>query len=90
MQSSPAVPAWESDDVNQLSPMRRAIGLVLMFIGMTWLFIGTGMFGSSFLSGQTWFAIVGGVIAVIGLWVLTRKPKPPPDAAPPSEASPPA
>ncbi len=78
--------------MSQLSPMRRAVGLVLMFVGMTWFFIGVGMFGKSFLSGQTWFAVVGGVIAVIGLWVLTRKPKPPagepPVAEPPSDAAP--
>ena len=62
--------------VQQISPLRRAIGLVLMFIGMTWLFIGLGMLGESFLSGQTWFAVVGGATAVIGLWIVTRKPKP--------------
>ena len=47
-----------------------------MFIGMTWLFIGLGMLGESFLSGQTWFAVVGGATAVIGLWIVTRRPKP--------------
>ena len=62
--------------VNQVSPLRRAIGLVLMFVGMTWLFIGLGMLGESFMSGQTWFAVVGGAIAVLGLWIVTRKPKP--------------
>ena len=80
MSDGPAVPEARRRAtvviVNQISPLRRAIGLVLMFIGMTWLFIGLGMLGDSFLSGQTWFAVVGGAIAIVGLWIVTRKPKP--------------
>ena len=55
----------------RLSPMRRAIGLVLMFIGVSWAMLGSGLIQGSVMSGQTIWAIIGGAIAIGGLAVLT-------------------
>jgi len=57
----------------RLSPMRRAIGLVLIMIGITWLLLGAGVLQGSVMSGQTAWAVVGGVIAVVGIGVLTLR-----------------
>lgn len=55
----------------RLSPMRRAIGLVLMFIGVSWAMLGSGLIQGSVMSGQTVWAFVGGALAIGGLAVLT-------------------
>jgi len=59
--------------MRRLSPMRRAIGLVLVMIGMTWLLLGAGVLEGSVMSGQTAWAVVGGIIAVVGIGVLTLR-----------------
>lgn len=63
--------------MNQISPLRRAVGLMLTFVGFFWVLIGGGVLQESSFSGQTWLAVVGGVLAVAGVWITTRKPKPP-------------
>lgn len=54
----------------KISPMRRALGLVLFMIGVVWFFIGTNLISDSQWSGQMWLAAVGATIAVAGLAVL--------------------
>jgi hypothetical protein len=51
--------------------MRRAIGLVMMFIGVSWAMLGSGLIEGSVMSGQTIWAFVGGALAIGGLAVLT-------------------
>lgn len=73
--------------MRSLSPLRRAIGLVLLMIGFTWLLLGAGVLQGSVMTGRVEWAVVGGVIAVIGIGVLTlkTKPKPTADQPPPRE-----
>lgn len=61
-----------------MSPLRRAVGLVLIMIGAVWFMLGSGMLGGSFMTGQTIWAIVGAMVAIVGLWVVTRRPSAPP------------
>lgn len=63
----------------RLSPMRRAIGLVMMFIGVSWALLGGGMIQGSVISGQTIWVFVGIALAVGGLAVLTVRTGKKPD-----------
>lgn len=63
-----------------MSPLRRAVGLVLIMIGAVWFMLGSGMLGGSVMTGQTVWAIVGAMIAIVGLWIVTRRPAPTPPA----------
>lgn len=69
-----------------MSPLRRTVGLVLIMIGAVWFMLGTGMLGGSVMTGQTVWAIIGAGIAIVGLWIVTRRP--PPKDAPPKDALP--
>lgn len=42
------------------------LGVVLVLIGLLWLFQGLGTIGGSGMSGNTLWAVVGPVVAVIG------------------------
>ena len=73
--------------MTKLSPMRRAVGLVMLMIGVVWFLIGVGMISGSQFSGSTPTAVVGAAVAIGGVFVLTWKvPAPgkrdrqPPDA----------
>ena len=60
----------------RLSPMRRAIGIVLVLIGGTWGLLGLGVIGGSVASGNIWFAIAGAVVLIGGVAVLTVRVPP--------------
>ena len=61
--------------MRHLSPMRRAIGAVLVMIGVTWFALGAGFIEGSVMSGQVIWAIMGVASAISGGYVLTRRPK---------------
>ena len=56
----------------RMSPMPRAIGLVLAFVGIVYVVMGLGIAGDSQYSGNMAFAIGGAVSAVVGLLILRR------------------
>ncbi len=57
---------------------RLAIAAVLLVVGVLWIGQGTGTVGGSAMSGQSMWALVGGVLVagalVIGLLELIRRP----------------
>ena len=58
--------------------MRNALrfgGIVLVAVGTVWVLQGMGFVGGSFMSGQTRWAIIGAVTALIGarLWIRSRQ-----------------
>lgn len=61
--------------MTNISPMRWAIGGVMMMIGIVWFSLGAGLVQGSVLTGQTIWAVIGGILTIAGLWILTRKPK---------------
>lgn len=61
--------------MKNLTPMRRAVGAVLVMIGATWLALGTGFIQGSVMSGQIFWAFMGVAMAIGGGYVLTRRPK---------------
>jgi FtsH-binding integral membrane protein len=65
----------------EIQAMRRTrlfVALILLLIGAAWVGQGTGAVAGSAMSGQSMWAIVGGVFVVAGLALglreLTRKP----------------
>ena len=63
---------WQGPSMKHLSPMRRAVGIVLIMIGLTWLALGSGFLGGSVMSGQVIWAVVGVAVAISGGYVLYR------------------
>ena len=61
--------------MRHLSPMRRAIGAVLIMIGATWTALGAGLIQGSVMSGQVVWAVIGVALTMSGVFVLYRRPK---------------
>jgi hypothetical protein len=47
-------------------------GVVLILIGLVWTLQGLGMIGGSVMSGVTLWAIVGPIVALVGIYLLWR------------------
>lgn len=74
--------------MTKISPMRRAVGLVLIFIGLMWFLIGVNIIGGSQFSGSIPFAIAGAVIASGGVVVLQYGVKRRPTTSDPTTSAP--
>ncbi|WP_329136688.1 hypothetical protein OG552_25420 [Streptomyces sp. NBC_01476] len=49
----------------------RAIGgVVLVVLGAVWIAQGSGAMGGSSMSGHGQYAVLGAVVALVGLWLL--------------------
>lgn len=55
-----------------MSPLPRAIGVVLIVVGGVWLLQGFGMVQGSVMSGNTWWGLLGIGFVVAGVVVLQR------------------
>lgn len=64
----PAFP-WVSGDTLDSVSRRLAIGLgaLLVVVGVVWTLQGLGYLGGSVMSGVTFWAVVGPVVALLGL-----------------------
>lgn len=49
--------------------LAMGLGAVLVVIGVVWTFQGLGYLGGSVMSGVTFWAVVGPVVALVGLLV---------------------
>jgi len=47
-------------------------GVVLIFVGVLWTLQGVGVVGGSVMSGVTLWAIVGPIVALVGVFLLWR------------------
>jgi hypothetical protein len=56
----------------RMSPLPRAIGIVLIVVGGVWILQGVGVAEGSVMSGNSWWAVLGVVFAVAGFEVLRR------------------
>jgi drug/metabolite transporter (DMT)-like permease len=63
---------WQGRIMKHLSPMRRAIGIVLIMVGVTWFALGAGFIEGSVMSGQLLSAVMGVALAIGGGFVLYR------------------
>lgn len=58
------------------SPLRRAVGTVLLMIGIVWFLLAVGFLGESFMRGSIFWGIVGMIVGNAGAVLLFYKPKP--------------
>lgn len=49
-----------------------ALGVVMVLVGLVWTGQGIGWIGGSFMTGEPLWALVGPVVAVVGVLVLLR------------------
>ena len=54
------------------SPVLIVIGLLLVAMGVLWMLQGLGVVGGSAMSGHIVWAVVGPIVAVIGLVLVLR------------------
>ena len=48
------------------------VGIVMVTLGSIWFLQGIGVLPGSFMTGQTRWAVYGGIAVVVGLLALTR------------------
>jgi hypothetical protein len=60
------------DDQHMGSWLWVVLGVILVLVGAVWTLQGIGVLGGSVMSGVTLWAIVGPVVAVIGLALVWR------------------
>ncbi|MEV0273545.1 MAG: hypothetical protein HOV78_07395 [Hamadaea sp.] len=56
------------------------LGILLVLSGATWTLQGVGVLGGSSMTGESMWAVIGPIVAVVGLvliWLGLRKPTSP-------------
>jgi hypothetical protein len=56
-------------EVTVRSSVLTAVGIIATIVGVIWALQGFGVIGGSFMSGNSVWAIIGPIVAVIGLLV---------------------
>lgn len=55
------------------SPIRLLIGgILLIAVGLVWTLQGVGILGGSVMSGSTMWAIIGPIVAIVGIFLIVR------------------
>jgi hypothetical protein len=52
------------------------LGIILILLGGVWLLQGVGILGGSVMTGQTFWATVGGILLLVGLVVCAYALRP--------------
>lgn len=55
-----------------MSPLPRAIGVVMVVVGAVWLLQGIGLAKGSVMTGKPVWAVIGAALVIGGLTVLRR------------------
>jgi len=63
--------------MRDMNPLRRAIGVVLVVVGVVWVLLATGLVGGSVINGSVVSGILGAVATVAGVIVLYARRRPP-------------
>jgi hypothetical protein len=53
-------------------PLLTGGGALIAFMGLVWTGQGLGYIGGSFMSGSLTWAVIGPIVALLGLFVATR------------------
>jgi hypothetical protein len=52
--------------------LRVGLGVLLVLVGLIWTFQGLGVISGSVMSGVTLWAIIGPIVAILGIWLVFR------------------
>ncbi len=55
-----------------INTVRNVIGFICVFIGFIWIFQGLGVIKGSFMTGSSFWGIVGVVVAIVGGGLLSK------------------
>ena len=47
-------------------------GILLIAVGAVWTLQGVGILGGSVMSGSTMWAIIGPIVAIVGIYLIVR------------------
>jgi hypothetical protein len=47
-------------------------GILLIAVGLVWTLQGVGILGGSVMSGSTLWAIIGPIVAIVGIYLVVR------------------
>ena len=47
-------------------------GILLIVVGVIWTLQGVGVLGGSVMSGSTMWAIIGPIVAIVGVYLIVR------------------
>ena len=53
-----------------LRVVRLVTGILVVLVGLVWLFQGVGVLPGSFMTGSTFWALVGAAAIVFGGWLI--------------------
>ena len=56
-------------------PVRVIVGVLLLLVGVLWTLQGLGYVGGSVMSGVTLWAVIGPVVAVVGVGLALSRPR---------------
>ena len=54
-------------------PVLLISGILLIAVGLVWTLQGLGVLGGSVMSGSTMWAIIGPIVAIVGIYLLVRR-----------------
>ena len=52
--------------------LRVGLGVLLVLVGLIWTLQGLGYLAGSVMTGVTLWAIVGPIVAILGIWLVAR------------------
>jgi small-conductance mechanosensitive channel len=55
-----------------INTVRNILGFICVFIGFIWIFQGLGVIPGSFMTGSSFWGIVGVVVALVGGGLLSK------------------
>ena len=47
-------------------------GVLLIAVGLVWTLQGVGIIGGSVMSGSTMWAVIGPIVAIVGVYLIVR------------------
>jgi hypothetical protein len=50
--------------------IKGVVGVVFVLAGLVWIGQGLNMIKGSFMTGDPWYALLGLVVGLVGLWLL--------------------
>jgi hypothetical protein len=54
------------------STLAIAVGVLMVLIGLLWFGQGIGLIGGSFMTGSATWAVIGPVVAIVGVLLVLR------------------